>query len=192
MALTKKASMQANTFTGLSALFAVKNGITFTSGAASIETAVEFPVSNESDGFRYNGGTPSVDHFKVHGLSGDWTNRFTPGESELNVEIPTHDTNILEYCGFTQVGSAQSVTLDGKTYSGKPFAETSKVVILGLAGLNDTEDKLFLMKKVRCLATINFDPSGVKPLSVTLTGANACAADADSVGIYDVTSGNGG
>lgn len=185
--------MQGDVFEGISSVFAVAGGLTFTTNACDLSNATlqEFPVSEDS-GFNFDTGQPSIEHFKVKGLNADWVNTFTPGDGEITLEIPCHNTNIMEMV-FGQTGTTATITLPsgvasaGTAVSGKTYASAQKAIYLGLLVLNDTEDKLLLIKKAKFMAQAIFDGSN-KPLCVVLTGAIA-ASDANSFGVMEISAG---
>ena len=185
MALRKKIEMQDDVFSGISAVFAVAGGLGDT---LSFENATEFPVSDDS-GFNFDTGQPSVEHFKVKGQSTDWVNTFTPGDGEMTLAIPTHDTGIMELCGFDPTDV--SITLPagmakgGTTASGKGYPLTPKAVYLGLGVLNDTEDKLLFVKKAKYMAQLILG-SDNKPLCVVLTGSIAAGGNPKAFGICNI------
>ncbi len=182
-----KAQLQASVLTGISSLFAMKGGFSGTSNITLDESKMcEFPCSEDS-GFNYSEGTPTTDGFKVHGLGVYWTSKMTPGDTEITIEIPCHDTDILTFCGFTSAdltiaGAQDGTVFKGKTYSGKVFSGIRKAVILGLFALDDTEENAFFVKKAKLMASVVFDGSN-KPLCVTLTGSIHEGAAADALGV---------
>lgn len=200
----KKGTLQKNVFEGISAVFAVKDGFTFTDGATADDpktlsltgnsTLLEFPCSEDS-GFSFDTGAPSIEHFKVHGLNADWVSTFTPGDTELNIEIPCHDTQIMELC-FGTAGEDITISLPGGAngalkdesasgvFSGTAFGPSQKSVELGLLILDDTEKRLFFIKKAKLTAQVTFDGSN-KPLCVVLSGSLS-ETGGDSFGILDL------
>ena len=214
--VVKKASLQPNVFEGISAVFAVEGGFTFTKsvsanqGPNSNEYAytlsltegkalLEFPCSEDS-GFSFDTGAPSIEHFKVHGLNADWVSTFTPGDTELSIEIPCHDTKIMKLC-FGSNGQYTEIDLpvDGGTgkdsvlkksplatakASGYGFGAAQKSIELGLLLLDDTETKLFYIKKAKLTAQVTFDGSN-KPLCVVLSGSLSESGDG-AFGILDI------
>lgn len=190
MALTKKFTMQDDVFDGISAVFAVGGGL---GDELSFANATEFPVSDDS-GFNFDTGQPSIEHFKVKGMSTDWVNTFTPGDGEITLEIPCHNTNILTLVGME--GTAVSITLPegmakgGTAATGKGYPVTQKAVYLGLGILNETEDKLLFIKKSKFMAQLILG-SDNKPLCVVLTGAIAAGGDAKAIGICNIAPASG-
>ena len=190
--MNKKIDLQGDVFNGISSVFAVKGGITTAQGKATLtaDNMLEFPVSDES-GFSFDTGAPSINHFKIKGLNTDWTCTFTPGDGQVTLEIPCHETNILETV-YGQAGVEVEIKLPTEVQldstktaiKGKAFASTQKAIMLGLLILNDTEDKVLYIKKAKFMAQTMFD-SSQKPLCVTLTGTIAAGADTDAFGILE-------
>lgn len=185
--IKKKIDMQTDVFSGISAVFAVANGLPDGLNLGSADMT-EFPVSDDS-GFNFDTGSPSVEHFKVKGLNADWVNTFTPGDGEIKLEVPCNGTDILTLVGMT--GTTANLTLPsgvssvGTAATGKSFPVPQKAVYLGLVILNDTEDKLLFIKKAKLMAQIIFDGSN-KPLCVVLTGSISAAAATDAIGICTI------
>ena len=190
-------SMQLNVFEGISAVFAVNGGFTFTdAGVLNLLEAnaklLEFPCSEDS-GFSFDTGAPSIEHFKVHGLNADWVSTFTPGDTELNIEIPCHDTEIMQLV-FGSDGTNITINLPKDamkdtsiataTATGKGFGAAQKSVELGLLILDDTEKRLFYIKKAKLTAQVTFDGSN-KPLCVVLSGSLSDSGDG-AFGILDI------
>lgn len=192
MAVTKKSAMSSDVFAGISALYAVKGGFTVANGAVDLSAAdlVELPVS-ESGGVSINGGTPSSSIFRVHGLNAPWTSRMTPGDAEVTLQVPTYNDTVLDLLYGEDAGQELSVTMptdakvSGKTaLSGKSFGFPEKAVNLGLLIINDTEDKALFVKKVKVMASPQFDGEDT-PFAVNLTGTVASGADKDAIAILE-------
>lgn len=188
MAVTKKITMQGDVFEGISSVFALSGGLP-TGLDLSEKNLTEFPVSDDS-GFNFDTGAPSIERFKVKGLATDWVNTFTPGDGEIKLEVPCHNTNILSLVGME--GKAATVTLPAgvsgeaaATATGMSYPVTQKAVYLGLLILNDTEDMLLFIKKVKLMAQLIFDGSN-KPLCVVLTGSVASGGDTEAIGIATI------
>jgi len=188
MAVYKKNSMSDEVFSGISAVYAVNGGFTITDNAVNLSSAdiIELPVS-ENGGVSINGGTPSTSVFRVHGLQAPWTSRMTPGDVEVTLQVPTYNDEVLDLLYGEDIGTRLSVTLPsditvgGATaLSGSAFGFPEKAVNLGLLIINDTEDKALFIKKIKVMASPQFDGEDT-PFAVNLSGTVASGADADAM-----------
>lgn len=178
-------SNASGVFTGINELHVVNGGFDTGFTLGSGKSLVEIPVAEES-GFSYTGGTPSVERYRVHGLSTPWAAKMTPGDAETNLFIPQVTKDLLTLFGYT-AAELKGVTLLGKTWGGVKFKETSKEVDLGIAAINRTENGIFAIKKSRFLASIVFDEANTaKPIGVQLTGASISGGDEDAMFIGEV------
>ena len=179
------AASETNKFVGISALKVVKGGFAagFTLGDG--QALVEIPVA-EDGGFTYTGGEPSIEHYKIHGLTADWTSKTTPGETQVNLFVPSITKSLLTLFGFT-VTDASSAAGIGANVSGFIFAETSLAVELGLVAFNDEGNKAFAIKGAKLSATIVFDEANsAKPIGISLTGSTSKGGDSDAMGIFEI------
>ena len=184
------AASETNKFVGISALHVIKGGFQANFGLPSGEGAAvltEIPVA-EDGGFTYTGGEPSIEHYKIHGLTADWTSRTTPGETQVNLFVPSITKSLLELFGF-KVKDASGSAAGKSITSGFMFAETSLAVNLGIAAINDEGNKLFGIKAAKLSATIVFDEANsAKPIGISLTGSTSAGGDADAMGIFELAS----
>lgn len=181
------AASQTNKFVGISSLHVIKGGFGSSFSIPEGSELTEIPVA-EDGGFTYTGGEPSIEHYKIHGLTADWTSRSTPGETAVNLFVPSITKSLLELFGFSVTDAAG--TAAGKTVvSGFMFAETSLAVNLGIAAINDEGTKLFGIKAAKLSATIVFDEANsAKPLGIALTGSTSAGGDSDAMGIFELAS----
>jgi len=178
-------SANTNKFVGISALKVVKGGFSTNFTLAEGASLVEVPVA-EDGGFTYTGGEPSIEHYKIHGLTADWTSRTTPGETSVNLFVPSITSALLTLFGFTVTTGATAAGIDANA-SGFAFAETSLAVELGLVAFNDEGNKAFAIKAAKLSATIVFDEANsAKPIGISLTGSTSKGGDADAMGIFEI------
>ena len=195
MAIIKKNTMTENVFDGISAVYAVAGGFSVSNHTADLSSAdlVELPCS-ESGGVSINGGSPSTSVFRVHGLNAPWTSHITPGDAEVTLQVPTYDSNVLALLygnaydsnNFT-VTVPTGVVGNDTSLVGKSFAFPEKAVNLGLLIINDTEDKALFIKKVKLLASPQFDGEDT-PYVVNMTGTVASGGDTDAMAILEKSS----
>lgn len=190
-------SNSTGVFTGINELHVVAGGFASGFTLAQGSTLVEVPVAEDS-GFSYTGGTPSVERFRIHGLSTPWAAKMTPGDAETNLFIPQVTKDLLTLFGFTAADltiAKNSLAASGalsKKFVGTKFKETSKEVDLGIVAINRTEEGIFGIKKSRFLASIVFDDANsAKPIGISLTGASISGGDADAMFIGEVDASSG-
>lgn len=180
------AASETNKFVGISSLHVIKGGFSTNFSIGTGGSLVEIPVA-EDGGFTYTGGEPSIEHYKIHGLTADWTSRTTPGETSVNLFVPSITKSLLQLFGFT-VADASGTAAGKAITSGFTFAETSLAVTLGIAAINDEGTKLFGIKAAKLSATIVFDEANsAKPIGISLTGSTSAGGDADAMGIFELT-----
>lgn len=186
-------SNSSGVFTGINELHIVPGG--FANNFAlptGVTKPTEVPVAEDS-GFSYTGGTPSVERYRIHGLSTPWAAKMTPGDAETNLFIPQVTKELLTLFGFsaTDATIAKNALGSGTNLSNKwkgvTFADSAHEVVLGIAAVNRTVDQLFAIKKNTFLAAIVFDDAAsAKPIGIQLTGASTAGSDADAMGIFEV------
>ena len=177
--------MQPDAFVGISELHVLPGGFGDGFSIPQGGTLTEVPVAQDG-GFTYNGGEPSIDHYKIHGMNADWTSRMTPGDTEVNLFVPVVNETVLSLFGFTPKSGSASIA--SKSWSGYTFPEVSKAVTLGIAALNDEGNKLFGIKAAKLQASILFDSADTaKPIGITLVGSSKSGASEDAMAIFTVS-----
>lgn len=180
-------TMQPDAFVGISELHILPGGFGNGFSIPQGKTLTEVPVAQDG-GFSYNGGEPSIDHYKIHGMNADWTSRMTPGDTDINLFVPVVNDTVLELFGFTTTAVETAVTIAGKAWTGTTIPEVSKAVTVGIAALNDEATKLFGIKAVKLQASILFDSADTaKPIGITLVGSSKAGAAADAMAIFEVS-----
>ena len=179
------AAKNTNKFVGISALHVIKGGFGAKFAIPTGGALEEIPVA-EDGGFTYTGGEPSIEHYKIHGLTADWTSRTTPGETSVNLFVPSITKDLLELFGF-KVADATGTAAGKSITGGFVFQESSLAVTLGIAAINDEGTKLFGIKAAKLSATIVFDEANsAKPIGISLTGSTSAGADDDAMGIFEL------
>lgn len=189
--MVKRADAASKVHMGISEIYAVVGGFDVTAGAvdlSKVDKILNYPV--EQGSFNYNGGTPSINHFHVYGQTADWASSMTPGDSTVEFNVPTYQTDVLESLGFKQndlvVKSAGDLTGDTAKTSlkGKSFAQTQKAIHLGLIGVSEDGTSAVFIKNTKLYATVMNDDQN-KPLYVKVSGSMAEGGDSASMAILE-------
>lgn len=79
----------------------------------------EYDVPVKVDTISLEQGDPSIEHYKVIGLPGDWVTSSEPGDIDLSFRVPTKHNDILKLAyGVDAVKTVTGATVDGATYKG--------------------------------------------------------------------------
>lgn len=152
-------------FMGLSEIRTVKGGI---SDFKTVVSEMEIPVL--VDTLTMSMGEPTKNSVKVHGLQTDWAVTYTAGEFNFACTIPSTHKDLCEYF-FGEANIVENATIDGKSASGISLTMKNVMVDLGLVLLNETGDKVVLVKKLSVTPRFVFENASTTPIGIALTGS---------------------
>lgn len=152
-------------FIGLSEIRTVKGGI---SDFKTVVSEMEIPVL--VDTLSMSMGEPTKNSVKVHGLQTDWAVTYTAGEFNFACTIPSTHKDLCEYF-FGEANIIENATIDGKSASGISLTMKNVMVDLGLVLLNETGDKVVLVKKLSVTPRFVFENASTTPIGIALTGS---------------------
>lgn len=152
-------------FMGLSEIRTVKGGI---SDFKNVTSEMEIPVL--VDTLTMSMGEPTKNSVKVHGLQTDWAVTYTAGEFAFACTIPSTHTELCEYF-FGEAHLIEGATIDGKNASGFSLTMRNVMVDLGIVLLNETGDKVVLVKKLSVTPRFVFENASTTPIGIALTGS---------------------
>lgn len=152
-------------FMGLSEIRTVKGGI---SDFKTVVSEMEIPVL--VDTLTMSMGEPTKNSVKVHGLQTDWAVTYTAGEFNFACTIPSTHKDLCDYF-FGEANIVENATIDGKSASGFSLTMRNVMVDLGIVLLNETGDKVVLVKKLSVTPRFVFENASTTPIGITLTGS---------------------
>ena len=152
-------------FMGLSEIRTVKGGI---SDFKTVVSEMEIPVL--VDTLTMSMGEPTKNSVKVHGLQTDWAVTYTAGEFNFACTIPSTHKDLCEYF-FGEANIVENATIDGKSASGISLTMKNVMVDMGLVLLNETGDKVVLVKKLSVTPRFVFENASTTPIGIALTGS---------------------
>lgn len=152
-------------FMGLSEIRTVKGGI---SDFKTVVSEMEIPVL--VDTLTMSMGEPTKNSVKVHGLQTDWAVTYTAGEFNFACTIPSTHKDLCEYF-FGEANVVENATIDGKSASGISLTMKNVMVDMGLVLLNETGDKVVLVKKLSVTPRFVFENASTTPIGIALTGS---------------------
>lgn len=130
-------------------------------GGSSIQLSPELDVPVKVLSLSIEQGEPSITHYKVIGLDGDWDSTAEIGDFAISVTIPTKHTDVLKWAfGEDAVKDGVSATLNGATYTGQALTP-KKHKITGTFIIEDEEkENLMILSGVALWARQLLDENG--------------------------------
>lgn len=142
----------------------------------TLEPTLELPV--EVDTLKATMEDPTINHYKVIGLAGDWATTSELGDFSVEFVVPSKAKSLLAAMfGEDAVGDVTGATvttgdtqLDG-TYTGVAV-ETKKFKIQGsIAVVDDTKTNIMVVTNLALYATLQWDDTGTKPVAFKFSGS---------------------
>lgn len=140
------------------------------SNLTSLSFTPEYDVPVKVDTIELEQGDPTIDHYKVIGLPGDWITSSEPGDIELGFRVPTKHTDILKLAyGDDAVKTVTTATVktagsgDGDSYEGIGLVLSQKKVDGTWILVNEDKTQLLVLANTALWAkpVIDSDAKGV-------------------------------
>ena len=144
-----------------------------------ITPEVELPV--EVDSLKASMQDPSINHYKVIGLAGDWATTAELGDFNIEFVVPSKAKNLLKIMfGDDAVGDLTKLTLKetgdatldaaagftGVALEPKKFKVKGTIVIV-----DDEKENLMVITNIALYATLQWDDTGTKPVAFKFAGS---------------------
>lgn len=178
MAMTTIDKMK-DVFCGPKSLIYSKSITDLSVSTVEITPEVELPV--EVDSLKASMADPSIDHYKVIGLAGDWATTAELGDFNIEFVVPSKAQNLLKIMfGDDAVGEITKLTLKetgdttldavagftGVALEPKKFKVKGTIVIV-----DDEKENLMVITNIALYATLLWDDTGSKPVAFKFAGS---------------------
>ena len=178
MAMTTIDKMK-DVFCGPKSLIYSKSITDLSVPTVEITPDVELPV--EVDSLKASMQDPSINHYKVIGLAGDWATTAELGDFNIEFVVPSKAKNLLKIMfGDDAVGDLTKLTLKetgdttldaeagftGVALEPKKFKVKGTVVIV-----DDEKENLMVITNIALYATLQWDETGSKPVAFKFAGS---------------------
>ena len=143
-----------------------------------ITADLELPV--EVDSFKATMEDPTINHYKVIGLAGDWATTSELGDFNVEFVVPSKAKDLLAAMfGEDAVADLTKVTLktgytdlDATTGFTGVALEPKKFKIQGtIAIVDETKTNVMVITNIALYATMQWDDSGSKPVAFKFSGS---------------------
>ena len=178
MAMTTIDKMK-DVFCGPKSLIYSKSITDLSVPTVEITPDVELPV--EVDSLKASMQDPSINHYKVIGLAGDWATTAELGDFNIEFVVPSKAQNLLKIMfGDDAVGDLTKLTLKetgdatldavagftGVALEPKKFKVKGTIVIV-----DDEKENLMVITNIALYATLLWDDTGSKPVAFKFAGS---------------------
>lgn len=169
MAAIKTKKELKDVFSGVSALWYQASELDLSS-LSGLAIAPEYDLPVKVDTITLEQGDPTIDHYKVIGLPGDWVTSSEAGDIDLSFRIPTKHTDVLKMAyGTDAVKESVSATVntagsgDGVAYAGTGLVLQQKKIDGTFIFVNEDKTKLLVLTNVSLWAkpVLDQDAKGV-------------------------------
>ena len=175
----KKIEELKDIFVGPKTLLYAKTIADLSKTTLDITPDLELPV--EVDSLKATMSDPTVNHYKVMGLAGDWATTSELGDFSVEFVVPSKAKDLLaSMFGSDAVGDLTKLTLKttGDTdldatsgFTGTAL-ELKKFKIQGtIIIVDETKTNLMVITNIALYATMQWDATGTKPVAFKFSGS---------------------
>lgn len=174
----KKIEELKDIFVGPKTLLYAKGVTDLSKATLDITADLELPV--EVDSLKATMEDPTINHYKVIGLAGDWATTSELGDFNVEFVVPSKAKDLLTAMfGNDAVGDLTKVTLktgdtdlDATTGFTGVALEPKKFKIQGtIAIVDDTKTNVMVITNIALYATLQWDDTGTKPVAFKFSGS---------------------
>ena len=177
--MMKKIEELKDIFVGPKTLLYAKTIADLSKTTLDITPDLELPV--EVDSLKATMSDPTVNHYKVMGLAGDWATTSELGDFSVEFVVPSKAKDLLaSMFGSDAVGDLTKLTLKttGDTdldatsgFTGTAL-ELKKFKIQGtIIIVDETKTNLMVITNIALYATMQWDETGTKPVAFKFSGS---------------------
>lgn len=174
----KKIEELKDIFVGPKTLLYAKAITDLSKATLDITADLELPV--EVDSLKATMEDPTINHYKVIGLAGDWATTSELGDFNVEFVVPSKAKDLLAAMfGNDAVGELTKVTLktgdtdlDATTGFTGVALEPKKFKIQGtIAIVDDTKTNVMVITNIALYANLQWDDTGTKPVAFKFSGS---------------------
>ena len=148
---------------------------------ASVDITPEIELPVEVDSLKATMEDPTINHYRVIGLAGDWATTAELGDFNVEFVVPSKAKDLLkimfgedaitELTKVTLKGTGDA-TLDATTGFAGVAVEPKKFKIKGtIVIVDDEKENLMIVTNIALYATLQWDDTGSKPVAFKFAGS---------------------
>lgn len=130
----------------------------------------EYDLPVKVDTLNFEQGEPTIDHYKIIGLSGDWVSSSEAGDITVSFRVPTKQTDVLKLAFGNDAVSNKSLTFNGNSFEGNGLVLKNKKIVGTWAILNDAGDQLLILNNTALYASLVMDSDAKGVVAIDFNG----------------------
>ena len=181
MSMKTKSDLK-DVFNGANSLLYQSDVIDLSSNTITITPEYDLPVA--VDTLQLSQSDPTINHYKVIGLDGDWTSSASLGDMTVQLTIPSKHDDVLKLIyGEDAVKSLSGVTVASAgtdingTYTGTALMLKKKKLSGSFVILDEERTNLFVITNIAMWAKPLYENTSTQPFAFQLTGTIEGAGD---------------
>ena len=165
-------------FNGLSSLLYQSAIVDLSQATLSITPEYDLPVT--VDTLQISQEDPTINHYKVIGLDGDWTSSATLGNMNIKFTVPTKAKDVLqlaygedavkEITKLTITGTGDTELVDTKGFSGTSIMLKKKKITGTFVLVDEEQVNLMVITNMALWAKPLYENPGTEPFAIQFTG----------------------
>lgn len=137
----------------------------------ALELAFDYKLPVTVDTLQVTQDDPTINHYKIIGLSGDWTTSATLGDVSMQLTIPNVCKEAIEMCfGSDNVKEVNNVKIGDTTYSGHGLLMKKHKLGGTLAIVASNEEDIMIVSGAALYAKLLYENPGTDPFAIQLNG----------------------
>lgn len=175
---TKTKQELKDVFNGLSSVLYTDEVVDLSSGTPTITPKYDLPVT--VDTLQLSQDDPTVNHYKVIGLDGDWTSSATLGDMTVQFTVPTKAKEVLQLAyGESAVKDITKLTLttgdaevdnSANGYEGVSLMIGKKKVTGTFVLVDEEKKNLMVITNIALWAKPLYENPGTEPFAIQFIG----------------------
>lgn len=152
-----------------SLLYQAEEVNTVNTQAITLDPQYDLPVT--VDTLQITQADPTINHYKIIGIAGDYTSSSEIGDTTVQFTVPTKHTDVLKLAyGSDAVTEKVAAKLNSVSYTGSSLALNKKKVTGTFILVDESGDNLMILTNIALYAKLLYEKTSTEPFAIQFTG----------------------
>ena len=186
MAMKTKQDLK-DIFNGLSALYYSPTSYdldgTDNKGVSTLAISWDYELPVTVDTLQITQDDPTINHYKVIGLQGDWTSSAEAGDFTVQFTVPTKATEVLKLAfgddSTVEIKGVKMADIGTDTWTGVSTAVNMQKVTGTIGLIDETKENFMLITNIALYAKPLYENPSSEPFAIQFSGSIETSGDAN-------------